>query len=302
MVCGVNEMKNLLDNDTIQIEITNYCIRQCSNCSRHVGHHQKPYFMTFEDFKNAVDSMVGFPKMTGIQGGEPLLHPEFEKFCKYISSKIDPRRLGLWTTLPKGYEHYREIIVNTFHHIFINNHTLSNIYHHPSLVAIQEVIKDKNSMWFCIDRCWAQQAWSAAINPKGAFFCEIAAAMSILYDEGEGWEVEPNWWWRIPKDYKEQMEQWCPRCGFAAPISRRSSLDDVDDVSVGVLESLKDKSPKIMKGKYVVSDLKIINNPQPLAAYKNFEYRSRIAKTYGMFLLHNEYAFLTPYLYKDFKV
>ena len=297
-------MKSILSNDTIQIEITNICVRQCANCSRHVGHHKDPYFMSFEDFKRAVDSLIDFPNMTGFQGGEPLLHPEFEKFCKYASSKIDPKRLGLWTTLPKGYEHYREIIVETFHSVFINDHSRGDIYHHPSLVAIDEIVLDKNIMWNRIDSCWAQQAWSASINPRGAFFCEIAASLSVLFEEDKGWEVEPGWWWRIPKDYTSQMEKWCPRCGMAAPISRRSSLDLADDISIGNLERLKLISKRIGDGKKNSSNIKLVSESEqlPLAAYKNLIYRNKIANGYGMFLILNELDFCSPYLRKNFKI
>jgi len=36
-------MRSLLDMDTIQIEITNACVLQCSNCTRLIGHSKKQY-------------------------------------------------------------------------------------------------------------------------------------------------------------------------------------------------------------------------------------------------------------------
>lgn len=293
-------MRSMLDMDTVQIEITDACNKRCSNCTRFCG-HRKPYFMNFDQFREAVDSMLQYPRMTGIMGGEPLLHPEFEKFCEYIGSKIPPKQLGLWTSLPPGHEQYREIICKTFYNIFINDHSRSDIYHHPPLVAINEVIPQKGLMWRYIDHCWAQESWSASINPKGAFFCEIAASMSILFEDGGGWKIEPGWWFRIPKDFTRQMEHYCPRCGMSIPIKRRSSKDVVDDISPGNYERLKDKSLKIAKGDYVISDLKLQSCLDPLAAYKDFDYRNTIAKGYGMFLVINEQRFWTPYLYKDWK-
>jgi len=128
-------MRPILDMDTVQIEITNNCIHSCSNCTRLIGHHKKPYFMPLEQVKEAIDSMVGYPKMTGIMGGEPLLHPQFKEICEYARSKILIGQLGLWTCLPEGLEHYRDDIVATFQHIFINDHTKNDIYHTPVLVA-----------------------------------------------------------------------------------------------------------------------------------------------------------------------
>ena len=97
------------------------------------------------------------------------------------------------------------------------------------------------------------------------------------------------------------MEQYCPRCGFPAPISRRASIEGVDDISPKNLERLKDKSLKIKNGKgYVVNDLKIKNLLEPMASYKNFDYRNKIANRYGMFLYINEYNTWTPCLKKEF--
>jgi hypothetical protein len=156
-------------------------------------------------------------------------------------------------------------------------------------------------MWNMIDRCWAQEAWSASINPKGAFFCEIAAALSILFndEDSKSYKVEPGWWWRIPKDYTEQMEQWCPRCGYPCSLPRRSSQEIIDDISPKNLDMLKGKSPKIEKGEYIISNLETIECTKPLAAYKDFDYRNRIANRYGIFLVINEQNFWSPYLRKE---
>ena len=43
-------MRPLLDMDVIQIELTNACVNQCSNCTRLVG-HAEPFFIELEDFR-----------------------------------------------------------------------------------------------------------------------------------------------------------------------------------------------------------------------------------------------------------
>jgi len=295
-------MRSVFDNDTIQIEITNACVLSCANCTRFCGHFYKPYFMKFDQFKQAIDSMVGYPYMTGLMGGEPLLHPEFEKFCDYAFEKLGKRHLGLWTCFPKGYEKYREVICRTFDHIFLNDHTRSDIYHHPFLVAAEEMIADRKRMFLLINECWAQSSWSASINPKGAFFCEIAASLSLLFDGSKGWEVEPEWWTRTVKDYTSQIEEFCPQCGGGLPLSRRLSIDKVDDISPGNLKKLQGKSKKIDAGKYIVSDMKPVECMQPMASYKEEDYRARIADRYGIFLVINDLHFQTPYLKKSFNV
>lgn len=295
-------MRALGDMDTIQIELTNACRMSCSNCTRFCG-HMKPWFLSEEDFKQAVDSMVGYPKMTGFMGGEPLLHPRFEEFCEYAVEKLSYDHLGLWTSLPKGFEHYASIICKTFKHIFINDHSRNDVFHGPVLVASEEVFQDRNELFFVADHCWLQNAWSASINPEGAFFCEIAAAMSILFDGGKGWSVEPGWWWRTPKDYKEQIEEYCPKCGCCVPLKRRASIEEIDDISPGNFERIKNFSLKVKTGKYVIHDLSLATpqelEAQQMAAYKDLNYRNAIAARYGMYLVVNDQNFTTPYVGKN---
>ena len=67
----------------IQIETTNACPKRCSNCTRFVGHHKKPFMMNLETFMKAVDSLKGYPGLVGIMGGEPTIHPDFEALVTY---------------------------------------------------------------------------------------------------------------------------------------------------------------------------------------------------------------------------
>jgi len=296
-------MRSLIDMDTIQIEITNSCINQCANCTRFVG-HIKPFFMSFEQFKKAIDSMIGYPKMVGIMGGEPLLHSDFEKFCEYALSKIPREQLGLWTCLPSGYEHYREVICSTFGNIFINDHSRNNIMHHPFLVAIKDVVKDKKVMLQKINNCWAQLSWSASINSHGAFFCEIAASFSMLFgNENDGWKVEPGWWWRMPWDFKEQIEKYCPNCGGAANLKRRVSIDKADDISVSNYDKLKNSSKKIKAGRHIFKDFEEINpsEMEVMQSYKDKPYRSIISSRYGIFLTLNCNRFDEPHLSSKYR-
>ena len=248
--------------------------------------------------------------MCGIMGGEPLLHPLFEEFCDYALEKLGKEHLGLWSTFPKTKEHHREVICRTFDHIFLNDHSLGNIYHAPILVGAEEIIENEREMFAIVEKCWVQNSWSASINPKGAFFCEVAGAMSILFDGTPGWKIEPGWWMRIPKDFASQMEEYCRKCGCAIPLARRQSIDERDDISPKNIERLKGRSKKVDQGEYVVSDFKILDQPDPngkmpdnypVQVYKDLEYRGKIAEAYGIFLSVNEKGNLTPYLKQNWE-
>ena len=238
--------------------------------------------------------------MIGFMGGEVLCHPQFPEFCEYALTKFPPEQLGLWSSFPKGYDSYRELICKTFKQVFLNDHSRNDIYHAPILVAAEEVVPHRGRMFLMANVCWLHEAWSASINPNGAFFCEVAASMSLLFGTGKGWPVEKEWWMRSPKDYTEQIEEYCPKCGCALPLKRRPSIDGRDDISPGNLKRLEGRSLKIAKGKYIVHDLTVVNEPEQMAAYKDQRYRDQIAARYGMFLVLNDKGFLTPYLTKNF--
>lgn len=277
-------------------------MNRCSNCTRGVAHYKKPWFMDMKTFKNAVDSMVGFRGFqgVGITGGDPLLHPDFEEMCEYARSKIPTSDLGLWSCFPAGKEYLGPLISDTFGTVFLNDHSRADIVHHPFLVSIEEV-RDKRDMWFFINDCWAQMSWSASINPFGAYFCELAAAMAMLFNDPEtAWPVEPEWWIRTPKDYIAQMEKWCPKCGGALcgpdVAKGRYSNEIVDDVSPNMLERLKMiDSPKIARGEFVVHDLQMCQENRQKATYKDNNFRNNIAARYGLFLVINQKGFWTPF-------
>jgi hypothetical protein len=286
-------MRPLIDMDTIQIEITNHCVRDCSNCTRFCGHIMKPYNMDMATFKTAIDSMAGYPKMVGIMGGEPLLHPQFTEICEYAASVIPRKQLGLWTALPAKFEKYAEVICKTFGNIFINDHSRDDIYHAPILIGIEDAMPNKDYMWAQIDHCWVQNTWSASINPNGVYFCEVAAAMSLLFQEKEySWMVEPKWWLRTPKDFRAQMEKFCPRCGLSLPLKRRVSTDGRDDISPRNAKALLGKSRKL--DKCIISTGEIVQQPEPMASYKDISYRQAIAGRYGMHLIATPNGFCEP--------
>jgi len=286
------KMRSLPDMETIQIEITNACIKQCSNCTRLCGHSIKPFFMTIEQFKQAVDSLDDFPGRIGIMGGEPLLHPQFKEMCEYLSSKRERMQCGLWTTLPKGKEQYREIVVHTFGCIFLNDHSKPGIMHTPLLVGSDEVVSDKTYRWQLIDNCWVQNTWSASITPNGGFFCEVAATFAMLYGD-KGWPIEPGWWRKYPKDFEEQVKTYCSMCGAAIPLWRRESIDGKDDVSPKNLERLKAiDSPKIKRGEYEVYDKGVVVDDRKMFSFSELEYRHKIAAKYNIGLI----GFVTSYL------
>lgn len=299
-------MRSIVKTDTLQIEWTAKCVLSCSNCTHFSGSYVTHPELCFEQFKEIIDSLEGFPRMIGAIGGEPTLNKDFVRMAEYQRSKFPREQLGLWSVFPKGKEHLREVIVECFGNILLNDHTLPDIMHAPILVGIEEVIKDEKDMWLFIDDCWIANSWSPVVNSKGAFFCEVAGSMAQLFDGPDGWKVEPGWWKKTPKDYREQMQEYCTKCGCAAPLTRRASVDGRDDISPKNLERLQGKDRKIDKGRFVVSDLQVDESLMkqsqergtlyPVQKYKDEAYRKGIAARFGIGLRLNQIGYWDPYL------
>jgi len=253
-------MKPIYEAAAIQIEITNACDHVCSNCTRFVGHHKKPYFMDLKAIRDAIDSLEGFEGGIGLMGGEPTLHPQFREICKIYQEMIpDKKKRYLWTD---GYnwEKYGDVIRETFEieHIVYNNHSEDTKgYHQQLLIAADEIIEDKELMWELINNCWIQKRWSPSINTKGCFFCEVAAAQDLLFEGPGGYPIEKDWWKKEPKDFQDQVKRYCVNCSAAIPLEIGSSSSPCDLVSKGNAERLKQiKSPKFLCNKMRIYDKK----------------------------------------------
>ncbi len=307
-------MRSPKDMKIIEIDITNACVHSCSNCTRFCGHHSKPYFMTLETFRRAVDSLLDFGKTIGIMGGEPTVHPQFEQFVRYIDQKYPTplklkttrkplhnfvnyirdknyyysealnKRKGfvLLTSLTRKYYEYYELIQDTFNYQLVNDHQNPSL-HQPLLVSRKELGIPDDQWIHLRDKCWVQNMWSASITPKGAFFCEVAGALDMLFDGPGGWPIEPGWWKREPQDFGYQLE-WCEICGGALLNCGRLSNEETDDVSPQMYERLKELgSPKVRNGKVNILDMKsprIEGGEMPDTRDRYLtDYQKRISKT-----------------------
>ncbi|GHU18448.1 hypothetical protein FACS189475_03930 [Betaproteobacteria bacterium] len=249
--------------------------------------------MNFDTFKRAVDSLEGYLGIINLIGGEPTLHPEFERFARYLGSKFPPRiswneliypqqdfikmihrveledakyindgveridviGAGMSSNMGRSYKKHYEIISDTFSYQCLNDH-MNPIYHQPGLICRKDMRIPDDEWYKLRDACWLQNEWSAGITPKGAFFCEVAGVLDMLFDGPGGWPIEPGWWKREPKDFGEQL-CWCELCGFALDTFTRDSSEEIDDVSPTMYEMLKAvDSPKLKSGRVNVIKIK----------------------------------------------
>lgn len=243
----------------IQIDVTNACHLRCANCTRFVGHHRKPFYMDLETVEKALKSLEGFPGGVGLMGGEPTIHPQFVEICELFRKYIkDKSKRGFWTAGYK-WDEYKKIICETFSEdkIIYNDHSAEEGVHQPLLLAAEDILEDRELMWRLIGSCWVQWRWSASVNHKGAFFCEVAAALDTLFEGPGGYPLEKGWWNKNAEQFSDQVKRYCPMCSAAIPMRRPSSHESKDLVSKSNAERLKKLcSPKFLSGKCCVLDTK----------------------------------------------
>ncbi len=191
-------------------------------------------------------------------GGEPTLHPKFKEICELLQKKVPLEKCAFFTS-GYGWGEYSDIIKKTFKFgIFYNDHKDIGQSHQPILISINEVVGDKEVMHQLIDKCWVQERWSAAMNPKGGFFCEIAAAHDFLFNGPGGYPIEKGWWRKSVVDFQDQVKRYCVNCGGALPLPKHYLSQKYDDISPEILDRLKKiQSPKVLRQEFKIFDVKI---------------------------------------------
>lgn len=307
----------------IQIEVTNACIHHCSNCTRFCGLHETTFMMNMKEFQNAVDSLHDYPGIVGIMGGEPTLNPHFAEMAEYLfharpeGKKADPirspirnfnefhqrhwnslqdARRGLWSALGKRYYENLELISDIFPYQCLNDH--KNVGLHQALLLPRKELGIEDKTWFALrDKCWIQNEWSASITPKGAFFCEIAAALDMLFDGPGGWPVEPGWWKRSPQEFGSQL-QWCEYCSAALAVPKIPGNLERDILSPGIWEKIRNrkKAWKVANNRCTIFQTSAYQAADYTLNYDGVPYLSaqdvRISQDTGHTLFPNKIAIL----------
>lgn len=206
--------------------------------------------MDLEMIEQAINSLEGFPGGIGVMGGEPLLHPRFFEICKLFQRKVPKERRHLWTSGYKWKE-YRGIVRKTFGaNVCYNDHKGTTQKHQPVLMAIEDMVEDRELIKELIDKCWIQDRWSASINPKGGFFCEVAAAMDLLFEGPGGYPLEKGWWNKTPEQFQDQVSRYCYKCGITLPMPPCFNKEGKDYVTISNYKRLEELgSPRFLKNR-----------------------------------------------------
>lgn len=246
----------------IQIWVTRACDKSCFGCTQASNIRGKAQFITPSQFEQACKSLKGYFGVVGMFGGNPALHPEFDKLCDIMIDNIPYKRRGLWCNKLFGNgKHARRTFNPSVSNL--NVHLDQEAYdefkrdwpeckpvgldrdsrHSPPYIALQDVITKEEDRWKLISTCDINQNWSAMIgvfrNELRGYFCEVAGAQAMLHQDNptypdHGIPVQPEWWTLPMKDFAAQVRYHCHACGV--PLRGKGELaqatDGVEQTSV----------------------------------------------------------------------
>lgn len=214
----------------ILIDITNACLRRCTNCLRLCNHRTAEWFVDIDWFQDVLCALTDFSGVIGVFGGEPLLHPHFSSIMQIIRSAFGEQirahgvvdvdelgklknGIGLWTTADeKLWENHADDIRRTFTFVRINDH-LGVIRHFPILVCPDELGYSDTEL-NNLPPCWISQCCASSVTPWGAYFCEVAGALDGFLKFGLGHVPCAGWW----NDAFVDQRVLCGFCGARVPL------------------------------------------------------------------------------------
>lgn len=272
-------MKSPKDMKIIQIDITNACQHRCSNCTRFCGHHEKPFFMDFDTFKRAVDSMEGYVGIVGLIGGEPTLHPEFERFARYLDSKMPAQykrksrymnqmqgefiktlnKLEIESTFTYREEGWEKPSVmcgaglfsaigagykkhyETIQDVFTYQavNDHTNPMYHEPILVARKDLGIPDDEWIKL----REKCWVNQLWSAGitpkGAFFCEIAGTLDLLLDGPGGWPIEPGWWKREEKDFGDQLQWCELCGVALQTFTRDANEEVDDMSRTLYEKIR---------------------------------------------------------------
>jgi hypothetical protein len=243
----------------LQIMVTRACDLACHHCTQGSNLAGKPAMMTIEQFDEACQSLAGYFGVIGVFGGNPALHPQFDRICQVMRARFPFEQRGLWCNNLRDKGAHARITFNPRHsnlnvHLdadaaaeirrdwpeaspFIKGETDDSLHGSPWVsmtdLGVPENIRDE-----LISQCDINQHWSAMIcvvrGELRAFFCEIAGAQAMLHQNNPDWagtgapmpdtglKVEPGWWRQGMKAFAGQVAIHCHHCGI--PLRRAGQM------------------------------------------------------------------------------
>lgn len=245
-------------NDIIQIIVTTSCdLFTCSNCTQLLPFRQDARFMDIGVFLKAVKSLVGWPGVVSLFGGNPCSHPQFPELCRILEDHFPQHQRGLWSNnlLGHGAQVRRTFYPDGRFNLNVHRNVNAAIemgewvpsrvirasvreasYHGPVLMSHHDLSIGKREWNALREKCDINQKWSAAIAERDgkavAYFCEVAAALDGVRGDNHGVPVFPGWWHSPIVEFQHQIQGCCDQgCGVPLKLTGHKDSEGVYDAT-----------------------------------------------------------------------
>jgi hypothetical protein len=239
-------------NDTIQIVVSRSCdLYLCSNCTQLLPFRRDPLHMSVDVFRQAVQSLKGWPGIYGIFGGNPCSHPQFADLLQVLVEEVpNQRQRGIWTNNLLGHGALVREVFYPNGRFNLNAHAQPSAaaaidqwlpgkliptsrardsWHSPVLLHWQDMGLTEPEWVAARETCDINQTWSAGIFERDgapyAYFCEVAGALDGVRGENHGIPATLGWWRQPMAAFHAQVGACCDR-GCGVPLRRRGHLDN----------------------------------------------------------------------------
>lgn len=216
------------------IVITNVCNLNCGGCCQLIGHFEKKqlWFLSLGELHKNIRLLTKYPSDCNqpitIFGGEPTLHPQWNEIMVILKSYA-PTIFWVNTNGRLGHKRYQKEGNLVW---WVDLHPDSQLFVQTMYAAV-DAVKLPNDMAYWEkaqkDCCMWKGCQCSLYNGK-AYFCETAAAIDWLYNNGEnGWKLDENKhpFKRNKEEIDEQARHLCKRCGWCVTnvVPRQLSKD-----------------------------------------------------------------------------
>lgn len=156
-------------------------------------------------------------------GGEPTLHPQWNALLKIMYSHSDIT----FKVSTNGLKNHccgaknKNVIYIVDRKLDLNGKMRTDYEFAPTMIAPIDIIpKHKNNkkwFWYKAQRdCDVWKGCATSIYKDKAYFCEVAAAMDYLMNDGaNGWKIDNKYpFYKTKKEIEEQASKFCYRCAW----------------------------------------------------------------------------------------
>jgi organic radical activating enzyme len=230
------------------IVINNVCNLTCGGCCQLIGHFRKDqlWFIDLEELERNISLLEEFPNTANtpitIFGGEPTLHPNWNEIVLLLK-KHKESTFWINTNGRLGHKRYQKEDNLVW---WVDLHPDNQLFV-QTLYAAKDAINLSNDMAYWEkaqkDCCMWKGCQSSIYNGK-SYFCETAAALDWLYNDGKnGWALSEHThpFMKTKEEIDNQAKELCKRCGWcvAEKIPRQFSKDPTYVSSYNELEHKK---------------------------------------------------------------